>query len=356
MVIYVNAIELQTYKCYNNKEEVEVVTIKDLSAQTGYSVGTISRVLNNQPNVSEKARTTILEAAAACGFQLNTNAQQLKQQRSNNILVLVKGSSNQLFSNLVEAIQSKLHGSAYHLVVDYMDEDSNEVLRAVQLCREKKPMGVLFLGGNRRHFLADFERIDAPCVLVTSDGSELPFKNLSSVCSDDKEAVRKVMEELISMGHRQFAIIGGDPERSDTSRRRLEGCLTALNQHGISFHKDNYQAVRFSYEEGYQAAERLLSQNCSYTAIFCMADVMAMGAIRALSDHGRRVPEDVSVVGFDGLTIGAYMIPRLSTVSQSVSDLAQRSVELLKQAMEGSGAVHQMIPAQVILRESVRSI
>jgi LacI family transcriptional regulator len=111
------------------------MTIKNLATQTGYSVGTVSRVLNNQPNVSEKARKTILEAAAACGFQLNTNAQQLKQQRSNNILVLVKGSSNQLFGSLVEAIQRRVAGTTFHLVVDYMDEDSNEVLRGVQLCR-----------------------------------------------------------------------------------------------------------------------------------------------------------------------------------------------------------------------------
>ena len=150
------------------------MTIKDLSAQTGYSVGTVSRVLNNQPNVSEKARRTIQEAAAACGFQLNTNAQQLKQQRSNNILVIVKGSSNQLFGALVEAIQSRVAATPYHLVVDYMDEYYNEVLRAVQLCREKKPLGLLFLGGNRKHFLADFERIDVPCVLVTSDATDFP--------------------------------------------------------------------------------------------------------------------------------------------------------------------------------------
>lgn len=332
------------------------MTIKDLSAQTGYSVGTISRVLNKQPNVSEKARTTILEAAKACGFHLNTNAQQLKQQRSNNILVLVKGSSNQLFGSLVEAIQTRITGSAYHLVVDYMDEDSNEVLRAVQLCREKKPVGLLFLGGNRRHFLADFERIDVPCVLVTSDGSELPFENLSSVCSNDKDAVHRIISDLISMGHQNLAIIGGNPERSDTSRRRLDGCLAAMKEHNLSFSAEDYQAVRFSYEEGYRAAEQLIKQGKKYTAIFCMADVMAMGAIRALWDNGYKVPEDVSVVGFDGLTIGAYMVPRLSTVSQSVSELAQRSVELLKEAIHGSGAVHEMIPAQVILRESVRSI
>lgn len=333
-----------------------MVTIKDLSAQTGYSVGTISRVLNNQPNVSEKARTTILRAANACGFQLNTNAQQLKQQRSNNILVLVKGSSNQLFGSLVEAIQSRLDGSAYHLVLDYLDEDSNEVLRAVQLCREKKPVGVLFLGGNRRHFLADFVRIDAPCVLVTSDGSELPFSNLSSVCSDDKEAVRQTMEELIQRGHRNIAIIGGDRERSDTSRRRFEGCMAALEKHGIPFSDEDYVSGRFSYDHGYHAAQTLIQRGKPHSAIFCMADVMALGAIRCLSDHGYSVPQDVSVVGFDGLSIGAYMIPRLSTVAQSVEDIAQRSVELLKQGINGGTAVHEMIPAQLILRESVQTV
>lgn len=334
------------------------MTIKDLSAQTGYSVGTVSRVLNDQPNVSEKARKTIREAAAACGFQLNTNAKQLKQQRSNNILVVVKGSSNQLFSSLVEAIQAGMADTPYHLVVDYMDEDNNEVLRAVQLCREKKPLGVLFLGGNRKNFLSDFGRIDAPCVLVTSDGSDLPFENLSSVCCDEDQAVKHTIEQLIRMGHRNIAIIGGYRDRSDTTRRRFAGCLAAFEENGIPFDPAlDYASARYSYEAGYRAAETLLSRSHRYTAIFCMADVMAMGAIRALTDQGLRVPEDVSVVGFDGLPIGEFIVPRLATVSQSVETLAQRSVELLLQSIEGScNAVHEVIPAQLKWRESARAI
>lgn len=334
------------------------MTIKDLSAQTGYSVGTVSRVLNNQPNVSEKARKTILEAAAACGFQLNTNAQQLKQQRSNNILVIVKGSSNQLFGSLVEAIQSRVAGSPYHLVVDYMDEDHNEVLRAVQLCKEKKPLGLLFLGGNRKNFLADFERIDVPCVLVTSDATDFPFRNLSSVCCDEDLAVKQTIEHLIELGHRDIAIIGGYQERSDTTRRRFRGCLEAFREHEISFDPEqDYSSSRFSYADGYRAAKELLSRQRKYTAIFCMADVMAMGAIRALSDSGLRVPDDVSVVGFDGLPIGEFIVPRLATVSQSVETLAQRSVELLRGNIEGKNVcVHEIIPAQIQWKESARAI
>ena len=334
------------------------MTIKDLANQTGYSVGTISRVLNNQPNVSEKARTAILEAAHACGFQLNTNAQQLKQQRSNNILVLVKGSSNQLFGSLVEAIQRRMAGSHYHLVVDYMDEDHNEVLRGVQLCREKKPQGIIFLGGNRKNFLADFQRIDVPCVLITSDGSDLPFRNLCSVCCNESLAVSQTIDRLIQMGHRQIGIIGGYIERSDTSRRRLEGCLEAFRNHGILFDPElDYASARFSYADGYRAAKELRASGRTYTAVFCMADVMAMGAIRALTDNGLRVPEDVSVVGFDGLPIGEFIVPRLSTVSQSIEVLAQRGMELLQANIEGKSlCVHETVPAQIQWKESTREL
>ena len=334
------------------------MTIKDLANQTGYSVGTISRVLNNQPNVSEKARKAILEAAQACGFQLNTNAQQLKQQRSNNILVLVKGSSNQLFGSLVEAIQQRMAGSPYHLVVDYLDEDHNEVLRAVQLCREKKPQGLIFLGGNRQNFLADFGRIDVPCVLITSDGSELPFRNLCSVCCDENTAVKQTIDQLIRMGHRQIGIIGGYRERSDTSRRRFEGCLEAFREHKIDFDPQfDYASARFSYADGYRAAKTLGAGDRTYTALFCMADVMAMGAIRALTDSGLRVPEDVSVVGFDGLPIGEFIVPRLSTVSQSVEALAQRGMELLRANIEGKGlCVHETVPAEIQWKESTRQL
>ena len=116
------------------------MTIKDLSAQTGYSVGTVSRVLNNQPNVSEKARKAILEAAAESGFQLNANAKQLKQSHSNSVLVVVRGTSNEMFSSMMETIQARIATTPHQLIVDYIDENSNEVSRAMQLCREKKPL------------------------------------------------------------------------------------------------------------------------------------------------------------------------------------------------------------------------
>ena len=330
------------------------MTIKDLAAKTGYGVATISRVLNGHPNVSQKAKNIILQAVEESGFQLNVNAQQLKQQHSNSVVVVCKGTANQLFGELVEAIQRIMAQTEYPLIVDYVDEDSNEVLRAIRLCREKKPLGMLFLGGNTRYFRENFEKIDIPCVLVSGDASMLQFPNLSSVCTDDRDAARCAMEALISLGHRNIVIVGGDRKISDTSRLRYEGCMRALNAHGIPFDQElDYQGTRYSYSSGYNAASRLVASGRSFTALFAVADVMAIGAIRALRDNGLRVPEDVSVMGFDGLPIGAYLVPQLSTVEQSVAQMASKSVEILLAAIRDKApACHEKIPYQLCQKES----
>ena len=333
------------------------MTIKDISALTGYSVGTVSRVLNNQPNVSERARSVILEVAKNTGFQLNTNAKQLKQQHSNTILVLVKGTSNQLFSALVETLQSCMADYPYVLSVDYLEEDSNEVRRALQLCLERKPQGILFLGGNRENFLADFDNITIPCVLVTADADGLPFENLSSVTSDDRLSARMAIDTLAAQGHRRFAVIGGDREISDTTALRYQGCMDAFSALGIDFDDtQEYEVARYSYQGGYQAACNMLERGRKFTALFTMSDVMAIGAIRALTDRGVRVPEDVSVMGFDGLEIGNFTAPRLSSVCQNAPLLARRSMEILLEHIEHPHPPrYETIDVRVELRESIKN-
>ena len=333
------------------------MTIKDLAAKTGYAVGTVSRALNNHPNVSDKARKAILQAAVECGFQFNANARQLKQSHSNNILVIVKGTGNEFFAEMLECIQNLIAKTRYQLVVDYLDEDLNEVTRAVQLCREKKPLGILFLGGNSKNFSADFDKIDIPCVEVTNDASALDFPNLSSVTTDDREAARRAIDTLVFCGHRKIAVIGGDKPSSDISRLRFEGCQQSFWEHGISFDPQrDYRGVRFSCEDGYNATRSLLAGG-DYTAIFAFSDVMAIGAIRALWEAGKRVPEDVSVIGLDGLILGRYLVPQLSTIRQDFQTIAQRSVEILLDAVEdGVSARHETVPFEVQRIESLCSL
>lgn len=334
------------------------MTIKDLAALTGYSVGTVSRVLNNQPHVSETAREAILRAAQESGFQLNTNAKQLKQQRGTSVLVICKGTGNELFDSLLVAIQARVARTHYPLIVDYVDESENEVRRAIQLCQEKKPLAILFLGGHCLNFHQDFHHITIPSVLITTDASGLDFPNLSSVSVDDNEAAQLVIDQLISMGHRQFAVVGGDRRASDVTRLRYEGCLEAFRRSNIEFDPNlDYESARFSYLDGYRATQNLLARGRKFTALFAMSDVMAIGAIRALRDAGLQVPEDVSVIGLDGLTIGEYTTPRLSTVAQPVDSLAEESLRLLQQSMQPDfHPRHRTLPVTLWMRESVRTL
>lgn len=329
------------------------MTIKDLAAKTGYSVGTISRVLNNQSHVSDQAREIILRAAQESGFHLNANAKQLKQQHSNSILVICKGRSNELFDTMLVTLQSQAAQSGFPLIVDYIDESENVVRRAVRLCPEKKPLGVVFLGGNREEFLEDFGKITLPCVLVTGCAADLPFANLSSVSSDDTLAGKMAIDHLVALGHRNIAVLGGNRSYSDITQQRYEGCLQAFRQHGILFQEArDYETARYTYADGYRAVNALLQRNAAFTALFAMSDVMAIGAIRALKDAGKRVPEDVSVIGVDGLEIGAYTVPRLSTVAQSAESLARQSLELLMNGIQGKDSSHEIVPVTVEQRES----
>lgn len=330
------------------------MTIKDLARISGYSLGTVSRVLNNQPNVSQKARDAIMAIVEEAGFELNSNAKNLKQQKGSSVLVIVKGRANELFSQLVEQIQSQMAETEFPLLVDYIDEDENEVRRALQLCREKKPLGILFLGGTSENFLEDFGKVRLPAVLVTNSAENLPFPNLSSVTTDDAAAAECAVCHLLEQGHREIVILGGDTAVSEISRLRYEGCVRALQGRAEMC---DYETTRFSFLDGYQSMGRVLELcGSSVTAVFAMADVIAIGAIRCICDHGLRVPEDISVIGFDGLSIGQYYTPKLATIRQQTDDMARECVRILLGAMEGEAARHRTVPYTRLAGESIRKL
>lgn len=150
------------------------MTIKDLAEKSGYSVATVSRVLNNHPNVSDKAREEINKLVDKCGFQINTNAQQLKQH-ANSIVVVVKGTSNEMFAEMIETIQTQIDKTDYPLHVDYMDEDCNEVLRAIQLCREKNHWVFFFSAATVKIFREISEKSKSPVFLYPMTHRDCPL-------------------------------------------------------------------------------------------------------------------------------------------------------------------------------------
>lgn len=330
------------------------MTIKDLARESGYSLGTVSRVLNGHPNVSEKARRAVMAVVEAQGFELNSNAKNLKQSQGNSVLIVVKGRGNELFARMVEQYQELFSTTPHPLIIDYIDELDSEVHRASVLCREKKPLGVLFLGGTNQNFREEFSKIDVPAVLVTGDARELDFPNLSSVATDDHNGAACAVDYLIKAGHRELLVLGGDRQWSDTSSQRYAGCVDAYARNGLEFEERRYYTCRFSFRSGYEAMKQALESGVRCTAVFAMADVIAIGAIRAIREFGLRVPEDISVVGYDGLDIGDFLHPRLTTIAQPTDLLTRKSAELLlKQVEHGAGTAHMTLPFSLSCKESV---
>lgn len=340
------------------------MTIKDIARRSGYAVGTVSRVLNGHPDVSDAARAKILSVVADTGFRPNDNARHLKQREGSGIAVIVKGARNLLFAGILEEMQSLIKSAGRSAAVYYLDEDEDEVEQAVRVSRELKPLGILFLGGNQNNFKERFGAVKCPCVLVTTRADTMGFKNLSSVSTDDAEGAAQAIRSLAAAGHRRIGVIGGHvrgaggPGHANTSQTRLFGCRRGFLESGAPFDEARqFVETRFSMRGGYEAANDLLDRCPDLTALFAMSDVMAIGALRALRDRGLRVPEDISLMGYDGIEQAEYCVPRLSTIRQQGAQLARRGVEiLLRQAAGGGSAVHEIVPFQLVPGESVRNV
>lgn len=330
------------------------MTIKDIARESGYAVGTVSRVLNHHPHVSEKARKKIMETVEKYHFKLNSNAKHLKQQANSGIAIIVKGSQNMLFASIVERLQRLLSQKKFASFIYYIGEAENEVEQAQRVSRERHPLGILFLGSDLAYFKAQFARLTVPCVLVTNSAEELGFSNLSSVSTDDEAGAFEAMEYLFRLGHREIGVLGGYVDKSRAAHTRYQGCRKAFQAHGMRLQTDrHYCPAFFSMEEGYRAMNRLLDQMPELTAVFAMADVLAVGAIRGIRDRGLRVPEDISVIGFDGIELGKYLSPRLTTVRQEEERIADRSLEILFSCIDGEQqAVHELLPFEIVAGES----
>lgn len=332
--------------------------IRDIARLSGYSLGTVSRVLNGHPNVSDKARMRVLKVVEEVGYEPNSNARFLKMQGRTAIAVFVKGARNLLFADILERIQALLSEADEQADVVYLDEDENEVLSAIHYQQVRHPKGMLFLGGDPAFFKTSFSRVSVPGVLVTNTAAGLAFKNLSSVSTNDVEAAREVVEYLFSRGHRRIGIVGGNRALSQVSGRRLHGAEEALRAHGIELdYERDYEPCHFSMEEGYDAMVRLIMRSPDLTAVFALGDAIALGAMRAVFDMGLSIPGDLSLVGFDGVNSSQFSIPRLTTIRQDTRLIATRSVETLLASFAGEAKpVREMVPFQLLKRESARAL
>lgn len=333
------------------------MTIKDIARLSGYGISTVSRALNGSSDVSDKTREKILALAKKHNFTPNANAINLKANFNKSISIIVKGAFNIFFSVLIENIQGEIDKIGYKTHVKYISTSESEMQTAKKIISERKPLGIIFLGGNLDNFHREFDEITLPCLLCSTTAEKETYPNLSSVSVDDELCGKRAVEYLFSLGHKNIGILCGDITSFCATQLRFFGAEKAFAEKGTSFDKSNYQYADFTFESAYDGTKKLLNTNKSLTAIYTMSDVMAIGAIRAICDSGKRVPDDISVLGFDGILYARYYNPRITTFEQLVKRIAVRTVAIMREMIEQNARPqHVMMTAKLVEGESVKSI
>ncbi|HEX2122022.1 MAG TPA: LacI family DNA-binding transcriptional regulator [Thermoanaerobaculia bacterium] len=318
-------------------------TIRDVAARAGVSVATVSRVLNGKELVREETSAQVLEAARILHYVPNVAARSLSIRRTQTIGVVLPEMHGQFFSEVIRGIDVAARREGYHILVSGSHSDAAEMMDVVHAMRGR----------------VDGLVVMAPDVEVDSLGSQLPLVLLNSsdrrhaaITIDNFGGARSMMRHLTSLGHTRIAFITGPAQNAD-ARERLRGyrhSMRGSNAAAVEVRGD------FSEESGHAAADEIAKTHRPPTAIFAANDSMAIGALSALSGAGWRVPEDITVVGFDDIPIARYVSPQLTTIRVDIAELGRRAFAVLLDALSrpsGAGEPRrERITTNLIVRRS----
>lgn len=335
------------------------MTIKDIAQRCGVSVSTVSRVLNNHPDVSETVRSQVLEVVKAVHYVPNSSARDLVKTKSDAIGLVVRGVGNAFYTDVIQAIEAAVRQAGYTLVLHQIHSEDNELLAGAELARSKKLRGVILLGGRFDYDRESIAALGVPfvCCTFTNRFGALGEDDYASVSIDDRKEAYRAVELLIEHGHRRIAILLDSTTDSSIAELRYRGYCEALADHGIVLDPELVQETGdYEMDAAYAGTKRLLERT-NFTAIFAIADTMAMAAIKALHEAGKRVPEDCSIIAIDGIPVSAYSIPTLTTLVQPREEMGREAARILLEMIEGRrGQRHMQLPTQLRTGGSVVAI
>lgn len=342
---------------------MSTITIKDVAKLCGVGVSTVSRAINNHPDINEETKTKIMEVIKENNYIPNNSARNLKRSNSRMIAVLIKGISNPFFSNMIKVIEEETKERKYSFLLHRVEDRENEIDVALELVKEKKLRGIIFLGGYFTHSEEKLAQLDIPFVLCTVGISGQWSKELCSlVAVDDFKESYKIVDYLCKSGHKRIAIITTILDDTSIGLVRYKGYVQALKDNNIEPDKNLIRSMKddietFTMDNGYVVMNELLESGEDFTAVFAISDSIAIGACKAIFDAGKSIPDDYSVVGFDGLDIASYYNPTITTIRQPVDEIAKEAVSILFDVIKKK-ADHQMcvFPGELIIGQSTKEI
>ncbi len=327
-------------------------TIKDIAELAKVSKATVSRVINDKAIVNDKTRESVLEAMNSLGYKPNVFARGLASGRSMTVGIVTQNIGSPFYDAVMQGMIDGFSGTSYSpIFADGQWQESTEA-DVIRTLLDRQVDGLLLLGGDvPEEQLAELKQ-RLPTIVV---GKDLPGWEQQCVYVDNVSAAYDATQHLIDFGHRKIALIRGIANHQDAIRR-FEGYCKALADAGIEFDPELVLEGDFSAQSGILAINSLLLRGKQFTAVFCANDMVAYGARLALYRHGIRVPDDVSLIGFDDQAESAYTTPPLTTVRQPASEMGSAAAAALVKLMRGETFELPVLNATLQTRESVARI
>ena len=332
------------------------VGIKDIAARAGVSIATVSHALRKPERVSEVTRKKVLAAADEVGYTRNNLAASLRTSRSGNIVAIIPDVADGHNAGIIKAIEKVAHSRGYSVLLGDTQGSEKREREFAAMTRSRQADGIILMSHRLPFDLSEnFSVTDLPplvngCEFTGVDG-------VPEIAIDDRQAAVDATTHLIGYGHRKIAVITGDMHTT-SSRKRLEGFRSAMGDAKLEVDEQWVVYGEYSAGCGETAANTLLVRKDRPTAIFCFSDEIAMGCMYSLRQHGFRVPEDVSVIGFDDIPSARYLAPSLTTVAQPQDDIGATCATILLDLIDGKkpAKLHHILPHRLVLRESTRRL
>jgi len=329
------------------------VTISDVAHEAGVSLQTVSRAINNKAEISPATRERILKISSEMGFRPSSLARNLATQQTTTIGIIVPDIANPFFSEIVRGAGDLADTKSYHVLLCNTDEDTRHEMSALESLLEKQVDGVILcsLRLEETDFLKTLDQFSA-AVLINRDLSS-PMQRVRTIAIDDRRGGFTAVNHLLAAGHRKIGFLVG-PERSESGANRLKGYCDGLIEYSVRIDQDLVLYCEPSIAGGIHAANKLFESQQDVTGVLCFNDLTAIGAMKACSESGLDVPDDIAIIGFDDILFASFITPALTTMRIPTREIGTSAMRLLIDLMEDRVTTDSRIEFQMelVVRES----
>ena len=328
-------------------------TITDVADRAGVSVATVSRVVNGNYPVRRATRARVETAIAALSYVPNIQARELNMQRSSSIGVVVPGFENMFFAEVLKGIEDRLRQSSYSLLLACAENDSAQEKRCVMDLLARNASGVIVVSPNTETIASDFYADTAGRLPLVFINSYERVPGISYVTSDERGGTRIALEYLLRCGHGRILFVRG--EKSDSYRIKEEVYRAIMQEPGTFSEADILNIGAGNSLETVDHTMRALMRRMekgAVTAVFCCNDMMGAGAVNACKRMGRRVPEDIAVVGYDNTSLSRFIEPKLTTIDQRMAELGAAAAQLMLEKINRETTRDILLENRLVERET----